>query len=52
MYRAMIANDIPALYAVLDDSFVLVHMTGISETSEDYLRRAYTVTPVTVIKKP
>ena len=32
MYRAMIANDIPALSAVLDDSFVLVHMTGMRQT--------------------
>ncbi len=29
MYRAMIAKDIPALSSALDDSFVLVHMTGI-----------------------
>ena len=31
MYRAMIAKDIPALSAVLDDSFVLVHMTGMRQ---------------------
>jgi len=31
MYRAMIAKDIPALSAVLDDSFVLVHMTGMNK---------------------
>ena len=31
MYRAMIAKDIPALSGVLDDSFVLVHMTGMRQ---------------------
>ena len=32
MYRAMIAKDIPALSTVLDDSFALVHMTGMRQT--------------------
>jgi len=31
MYRAMVAKDIPALSEVLDDSFVLVHMTGMRQ---------------------
>ena len=38
MYRAMIAKDIPALSAVLDDSFVLVHMTGMRQPKEAFLK--------------
>ena len=38
MYRAMIAKDIPALSAVLDDSFVLVHMTGLRQSRDEFIR--------------
>ena len=38
MYRAMIAKDIPALSAVLDDSFALVHMTGMRQTKPAFLK--------------
>ena len=38
MYRAMIAKDIPALSAVLDDSFVLVHMTGMRQPKTAFLK--------------
>lgn len=38
MYRAMIAKDIPALSAVLDDSFVLVHMTGMRQAKAAFLK--------------
>ena len=38
MYRAMIAKDIPALTGVLDDSFVLVHMTGMRQTKAAFLK--------------
>ena len=38
MYRAMIAKDIPALSAVLDDSFVLVHMTGMRQSKAAFLK--------------
>ena len=38
MYRAMIAKDIPALLTVLDDSFVLVHMTGMRQTKPAFLK--------------
>ena len=38
MYRAMIAKDIPALAQVLDDSFVLVHMTGIRQSKVAFLK--------------
>ena len=38
MYRAMIAKDIPALSAVLDDSFVLVHMTGMRQPKAAFLK--------------
>ena len=38
MYRAMIAKDIPALSAVLDDSFVLVHMTGMRQSKDAFLK--------------
>ena len=39
MYRAMIAKDIPALSGVLDDSFVLVHMTGMRQPKTAFLAR-------------
>ena len=38
MYRAMIAKDIPALSAVLDESFVLVHMTGLRQDKAAFLK--------------
>ena len=38
MYRAMIAKDIPALSKVLDDSFVLVHMTGMRQNKAAFLK--------------
>lgn len=38
MYRAMIAKDTAALGSMLDDTFVLVHMTGMRQSKHDYLR--------------
>ena len=38
MCRAMIAKDIPALSAVLDESFVLVHMTGMRQPKAAFLK--------------
>ena len=38
MYRAMVAKDIPALSEVLDDSFVLVHMTGMRQPKAAFLK--------------
>ena len=38
MYRAMIDKDRAALSRVLDDSFVLVHMTGMRQDKESYIR--------------
>lgn len=38
MYRSMIAKDIPALSGVLDDSFVLVHMTGMRQAKAAFLK--------------
>ena len=38
MYRAMIAKDTATLANMLDDSFVLVHMTGMRQAKHDYLR--------------
>ena len=38
MYRAMIAKDTATLASMLDDSFVLVHMTGMRQAKHDYLR--------------
>ena len=38
MYRAMIAKDIPALSAVLDDGFILVHMTGLRQSKAAFLQ--------------
>ena len=38
MYRAMIAKDSEGLDAVLDDSFVLVHMTGIRQNKKAFIQ--------------
>ena len=38
MYDAMIQKDEAALAAVLDDSFVLVHMTGMRQPKAAFLR--------------
>ena len=38
MYRAMITKDSEALNAVLDDSFVLVHMTGMRQYKNAFIQ--------------
>ncbi len=38
MYRAMIAKDEAGLSAVLDDSFVLVHMTGMRQPKKEFIK--------------
>ena len=38
MYRAMISKDIAALSDVLDDSFALVHMTGMRQPKPAFLK--------------
>lgn len=38
MYRCMIAKDIDALSDLLDDSFVLIHMTGMRQPKPAFLR--------------
>ncbi|MBQ9299231.1 MAG: nuclear transport factor 2 family protein [Clostridia bacterium] len=38
MYQAMIAKDILALDKVLDNSFVLVHMTGMRQSKAAFLK--------------
>ena len=38
MYRAMIAKDLPALSQVLDERFVLVHMTGMRQGKAAFLQ--------------
>ena len=38
MYRAMIAKDAKGLNAVLDDSFVLVHMTGMRQNKKAFVQ--------------
>ena len=38
MYRGMIDKDRAALDEVLDDSFVLVHMTGMRQAKEAFIR--------------
>ena len=38
MYRAMIVKDTAALGSMLDDSFILVHMTGMRQAKHDYLQ--------------
>lgn len=37
MYAAMIAKDKDGLDAVLDDSFVLVHMTGMRQSKSEFV---------------
>ena len=37
MYTAMVNKDKPVLESVHDDSFVLVHMTGMRQTKEVYI---------------
>ena len=37
MYAAMIAKDRTGLEEVLDDSFVLVHMTGMRQNKEEFI---------------
>ena len=37
LYRAMIAQDLPALDAVLADDVVYVHSTAVAETKDGYL---------------
>ena len=38
MYRAMIAKDAETLNDVLDDSFVLVHMTGMRQDKKAFIK--------------
>lgn len=38
MYRGMVEKDQDALFAVLDDSFVLEHMTGSRQPRNDYIK--------------
>lgn len=38
MYQAMITKDTTALSDMLDEGFVLVHMTGMRQPKNDYLR--------------
>ena len=38
MYRYMIAKDVSQLGSILDDSFVLVHMTGMRQNKREYLK--------------
>ena len=38
MYKYMINKDISELNEILDDSFVLVHMTGIRQNKQEYLK--------------
>lgn len=38
MYRAMIDKDEAALYELLDDSFVLVHMTGMRQPKQIFIK--------------
>ena len=38
MYQAMIAKDTAGLGNMLDESFVLVHMTGMRQSKQEYLR--------------
>lgn len=38
MYCAMIAKDEAGLDAVLDDSFVLVHMTGMRQSKQEFIK--------------
>lgn len=38
MYDAMIAKDADALNKALDDSFVLVHMTGMRQSKQAFIQ--------------
>lgn len=38
MYRGMIDKDQAVLSEVLDDSYVLVHMTGMRQTKDEFIR--------------
>ena len=38
MYRAMLDKDSTGLEKVLDDSFVLVHMTGMRQSKKEFIR--------------
>ena len=38
MYRAMIEKDSRTLTEILDDSFVLVHMTGMKQSKAEFIR--------------
>lgn len=38
MYRGMIGKDRNVLSEILDDSFVLVHMTGMKQSKADFIR--------------
>lgn len=38
MYRAMIAKDAEALEAVLDEGFVLIHMTGMRQDKRAFIQ--------------
>ena len=38
MYRAMIAKDGAALNSLLDESFTLVHMTGMQQNKQAFIR--------------
>ena len=42
MYRFMIARDVERLGALLDDGFVLVHMTGRRQLKEEFLESVST----------
>ena len=44
MYRYMIAKDTENLEALLDNSFVLAHMTGMKQTKQEYLKAIKTGT--------
>ena len=37
-YRAGIAKDLPAMGGLLDDSFVLVHMTGMRQNKQKFMQ--------------
>ena len=38
MYQHMISKDISQLSEILDDSFILVHMTGMKQDKQEYLK--------------
>jgi len=38
MYAAMISKDVRELNRIHDDSFVLIHMTGMRQTKQEYIR--------------